>query len=914
MADEDRTTALALLNKETGKLERIGQDSALAALRSGKYQALKGAAYSLRSQDGSTHSVAAETLQGALAQGWGVEERGKAHEFAASQRYAGKTGLAAALGAAQGGAGAFGWSADADLIERSRYLNDFRQKVDPYAGTYVEGAADRMRSGIHGLEQENAGANMAGKVGGFMVAAGASGGGIAGAGGNLFKALGMGAAGAGIAGMALEGALISRADAYSEAALENRALSGQELASAMGLGAILGGGMGAGFEGAGMAWRGLKGMVRNPFVARELESMVSAEARGALRAGEEAAAGVKVADGTGFTEADRAIRQSVANQESVFKKAAADLYDSFKEAYVVGKEDAAKSYGDAKRGAVRRIMGEQSTKPVQEASREFFSSVREPFEGIVAEYEMAREELNLAKGELRKARGLEAKEEARRAVDLARSRVEAANDPMLKESRELLELLNFKESNLRGSSDADVLIGLNDIKKDLRTYGVTAQNRSYSAGSPVEKRLLQESADALFGFAKQAADTAENESLFGLAGTAEREINAARNAQQNAEETLLKAAGRKIKANGAKEFAVDPKKIESLLRKSVDPRSIEGQALQKWVKSTTEFHEAIAKHYGEDSVAFRKIKARGESVGAAVDAMRQNAADVETLRAAGGGNAAPSSLIDKAVAMATPGGRADMLAHVERAVMGVDKAIGTKLQDAFVSGGKGQRAVTPSPFLGGTGGVRGAAERSMASVLNATDESIAKAVQAAVEPSVGSDILKAGGHITEVVAELTQTVIRGVTYLRDALPPGAIPDPALAAPHLDKPSYSDSELLEWTRKATVVDNPLILLEHLGRGRVVPGEVEAVKAVYPDLYAKIETQILQRVASTPQMSRSLRLQLSVGFGIPLDAATLPGRMKVIQMPPAGRAGKLKTVDLGSAISKNAFSDAERMARR
>lgn len=948
MAGPDTTTDLALLDPKTGKTVSVPASRALEGLREGRYQALKGASYALKTPTGSTHFVKAESLQGALASGWGIEERGKAHDYIEGDKYSGKTGLAALTGLAKGAHGAFGASSDAALAERARWSNDFRQKVDPYAGTYVESAQDRMRGTLGGMEKYNGSAHTAGELAGFALSAGATGGGLAGGAGSIFRDLGMGARAASIGGMALEGAFVSRADAMSSAALENRQLSGEELATSMGLGALMGGGMGGMFEAAGAAASGLKsrfgGLIRNPAVLAEAEALAAREAAAGggprlLGAGEaelEGAAyrgarehggvtpagrfGAAEATAVERTEAGRSIRQAAHEQEGIFKKASRELYDSISEAQRIGQEDAANSYGETRRGHVKRILADTKTDGAKVASTAYYDRVTQEFRPFVEEASAAEASLKEAQSAFRSAKGEAEKASARLELDMARDRMAAAQHPLLKEMGEILEHAETTKMRLGRMTDAERLLEVAETKKLLRQYGSSALAKVSKTMGPLEASTYKEASQALYSLSQEASKLAENEGIFGLAGTAEREINAARSAQQSAEAVLFPSAGTTIKERGVERWMADPKKIDALLKSAADERSPQGIALKKWIEATTQLHEGIAKHYGTDTVAYRRIAERARAVGAAVDSVRANAADLEALRSMGGGNAVPSGVFDKVIAMATPGGRADMMAATERAVMAADKALGTKVADAFVAGGKGSRAHRPSPFFGGTGGVRGTTERSIQSVLdaNGNPEKLAEMVHKAVGPHIQGDAAKAGPHITEVVAELTQTVIRAVGYLASQAPPGAIPDPRLAAPHLAPPSYSDGELLQWQRKAAVVDNPLLLLDHLASGRVVKDEVDAVKAVYPELYKKIEQTLLRQVVATPKMSRSLRLQLSGAFGLPMDAAYLPGRMQVLQMTPKGRAGKasggMKAIDLGSALSKNAFSDAERLARR
>jgi hypothetical protein len=112
------------------------------------------------------------------------------------------------------------------------------------------------------------------------------------------------------------------------------------------------------------------------------------------------------------------------------------------------------------------------------------------------------------------------------------------------------------------------------------------------------------------------------------------------------------------------------------------------------------------------------------------------------------------------------------------------------------------------------------------------------------------------------------TALRAQQYLAQAMPK----NPAPPSPFPGGPEWhpSDAELARYERVRAVVERPLSTLDELRRGSLSSDQVAALQAVYPQLYDRMRSEVLDQVASRKQpIPYQARLQLSVFLGQPLD---------------------------------------------
>lgn len=127
---------------------------------------------------------------------------------------------------------------------------------------------------------------------------------------------------------------------------------------------------------------------------------------------------------------------------------------------------------------------------------------------------------------------------------------------------------------------------------------------------------------------------------------------------------------------------------------------------------------------------------------------------------------------------------------------------------------------------------------------------------------------------------MVQTVIKAVQYLHQKMPKSASLSEGI---NLSKRDYEPStqELAKFERILTAVNNPTVLLDDLKSGTITRDTVEAVKFVYPNFYQRVQQQVLDKVATDPELPYSKRLQLGVLFEVATDPSLVPQSISVMQ---------------------------------
>ena len=80
----------------------------------------------------------------------------------------------------------------------------------------------------------------------------------------------------------------------------------------------------------------------------------------------------------------------------------------------------------------------------------------------------------------------------------------------------------------------------------------------------------------------------------------------------------------------------------------------------------------------------------------------------------------------------------------------------------------------------------------------------------------------------------------------------------------DSVSISKSQMLTFERYTQAVMNPSIMIEQLGDAKLDPITVEAVKAVYPNMYAQIQTMLMETAFDNPKLTYQQKNQLGILF--------------------------------------------------
>lgn len=122
---------------------------------------------------------------------------------------------------------------------------------------------------------------------------------------------------------------------------------------------------------------------------------------------------------------------------------------------------------------------------------------------------------------------------------------------------------------------------------------------------------------------------------------------------------------------------------------------------------------------------------------------------------------------------------------------------------------------------------------------------------------------------------------RALGFLKEKVP---APITAPGTLTLIKKEYkpSTSEISKFERYLHAIENPLEALEQMESGRLSREAVEAIKTVYPEMYAEIQEKAMASIAENPEKyDYNKRLQIGVLLDIPADSSLLPQNILELQ---------------------------------
>ena len=153
----------------------------------------------------------------------------------------------------------------------------------------------------------------------------------------------------------------------------------------------------------------------------------------------------------------------------------------------------------------------------------------------------------------------------------------------------------------------------------------------------------------------------------------------------------------------------------------------------------------------------------------------------------------------------------------------------------------------------------------------------------------------------ELTQELAATNTRGLAFLASKLPPNRSGDGSLQ-PLAETSALTSEQKRKWALYANTVNDPRSALKDLKSGRFTPEQAEALRVVYPQLYAVVQKAATEQLAATKtKLPLAKSAALGSILGVPGAAALTPARLQanqaVYQQPKQGRAprpGKVPSV--------------------
>lgn len=93
---------------------------------------------------------------------------------------------------------------------------------------------------------------------------------------------------------------------------------------------------------------------------------------------------------------------------------------------------------------------------------------------------------------------------------------------------------------------------------------------------------------------------------------------------------------------------------------------------------------------------------------------------------------------------------------------------------------------------------------------------------------------------------------------------------------------SDFQMSQFARYVSATEDPDAIIERMNDGSLTTEDVEALREVYPEIYAGIVEELQQQLPTLRQnLPYEKRLMLSIMFGVPVDPAMEPSTLQLLQ---------------------------------
>lgn len=206
---------------------------------------------------------------------------------------------------------------------------------------------------------------------------------------------------------------------------------------------------------------------------------------------------------------------------------------------------------------------------------------------------------------------------------------------------------------------------------------------------------------------------------------------------------------------------------------------------------------------------------------------------------------------------------------------------------------------------------RGGAARVSSQDAQVTAERVLanpEALAARVQSFVGTKLRQIAPETADAVSSVAT---RAAMHLQSTAPKPLPPQNALQ-PQLAKPTYAPADVARFAKRIEAVKDPVgSMTRGLERGDISREQVEAVKAVYPKLYAVMQGRLMEEVAKLPNaLPYQTRVTLSVLFDVPLDASMRPEIIRGLQAAytPSEKAGKQRPTNINPDVFRRSTAPA------
>lgn len=806
-----------LVNNSTHTLEDVAPEAAKQALLKGTHGLVKGQPVNMFDAEGQPTNVDPAQVGDALQGGFRLADDSEVQAYQKDQEneaeYGEGAGNSARAFLAGAGRGATFGMSDQLLTKSGLASPEGLKQLEerhPYAsiGGNVAGVATGLLTGSEEVGAAGAAADALNPVASVARAGrgiGASAEGV------------LGKYGSQALGSAVEGAAYGAGNVVSEQALGDHNLNAERIASELGIGAILGGGIGGAI---GVASDAIPASLSK---AREL---------------------------FGNTGASEYLQKGVAKASSVVSgKPYEKVLQAFKDAGGLMSEEATASASKE----LTDGLAEQY-KTVNKAAKDAFKDIRpeETAHLLDSSYTPA------ASAELGRLNGV-----------IGDTIKEIQENPALYPERYAIRLSQFRDSLVKDPGEAaDIFKNLNDFKKQM-------DDHLMKFGREISPDLV-DTQNLLKGLRGEIKNSLENEAVWGPAGARQATVNDVYSRFSYLQKQVQKDVMQKtFNQSGSVTHVVDPKKVARALKDEIKLGH-----LQDYHEASKELIDELHKSYSVlpnrnfDQESVKSILDKNTELQAKLAndaAMKQNMASLtpggggflEGGLAAGAAHAGPlgtGAAVGYSM-LRNPAVTAQRLAAIEKLlnksvnrISGLSKAVFNK--------------TTQSALVGET------------ATLNAQSlKKAGRDIQSlAANPDHFTSVMsQATQHVypfaPNTVGALHLTTSTAVNFLQSKLPQN--PDQKPLDPEFT-PSRTD--IAKFNQYHQIVQNPLLALKQLKEGRLGHETIETLSTVYPGLYKEMQTAVhdalADHLASKKPIPHQQRLMLSMFLGQDLSSTLKP----------------------------------------
>lgn len=148
---------------------------------------------------------------------------------------------------------------------------------------------------------------------------------------------------------------------------------------------------------------------------------------------------------------------------------------------------------------------------------------------------------------------------------------------------------------------------------------------------------------------------------------------------------------------------------------------------------------------------------------------------------------------------------------------------------------------------------------------------------------------KTAHYLPEQGAALSTVAANATNYL-NSVRPGIKQNGPLDTPQ----EPTEAQKTQYNRTLDIAQQPLMVLNHIKEGTILPQDIEAIKTLYPELYSrlsnKITSDMIAHTAKNEAVPYKLRMGLSLFLGQPLDSTMSPQSIIAAQMANMSTAAK------------------------